>query len=87
MMGIDTTVSNALIMFTNVIDECIRFEDSIVCKKCAKDNVIIEAQLFIILFCVNRLWPWESKFMFNMNITTQVINKDASTNVCLRVDP
>ena len=65
-------------MLTNMLNQNISFKDILISKISINHNNMIQAHFFILLFNLNSFLTRKSKLTFNMDISTHMINKDAS---------
>ena len=81
-MSVSSTVMNALIVTLDVLDEGGRFESTAIGEIRLNNNTIVNGKLFeSCLFGANSFNSGETHLMFDVNITTAVINKDTTTFV------
>ena len=73
---IDVTMINALIMTRNMLNKTVSFEENIIIKISVNHNIMIQTyfhRLFLIEYFLNS----KSELIFNIDICTHIINKDA----------
>ena len=78
-ISVNATIENTLVIIVNVLNKIICFEESVISKISIDQNYMIKARFSIVLFGLNSFWMKKPELMLNMNISTHIINKDASS--------